>query len=182
MRRRQGLIYAFLFRLRLAVAALQSLILPHLSGLSLPALAFDPSTFEARLSFLRRGLKLLRTYQRWRRYMRALRVPVVPETVNDGGMAGGMLEVGAGATFDELVQRELVARTLLPVVEAAWASGGEAVARQVSRGPAPGVRVIRSPSCTADSRVFTWQIIDALPKDMPPALRRRLEGGNVGGV
>lgn len=182
MRRRQGLIYAFLFRLRLAVAALQSLILPHLSGLSLPALAFDPSTFEARLSFLRRGLKLLRTCQRWRRYMRALRVPVVPETVNDEGMAGGMLEVGAGATFDELVQRELVARTLLPVVEAAWASGGEAVARQVSRGPAPGVRVIRSPSCTADSRVFTWQIIDALPKDMPPALRRRLEGGNVGGV
>ncbi|GAA5977143.1 hypothetical protein JCM10908_004871 [Rhodotorula pacifica] len=153
----EGLVHAFLFRLRLAIASLQSLILPHLAGLTVPSLAFDPSTFTARLSFLRRCLKLVQTCQRWRRYMRAIRIPAVPESVEEdallGGGAGGLLDVGAGATFDELVQRELVARTVLPVIEAAWASGGAEIAQQ---------------------------IIEALPKDMPPALRRRLEGENVG--
>lgn len=131
--------HAFLFRLRLAIASLQVLIMPHLAKLSVPSLAFDPSTFEARLSFLRRGLKLVRTCQRWRRYMRAIRIPVVPEPLDSEGVreAGGVgaadvIEVGAGASFDELVQRELVARTLLPVVEAAWASGGAQIAEQAS--------------------------------------------------
>lgn len=139
----QGLIRAFLFRLRLAIAALQTLILPHLAGLAVPSLAYDPSTFEARLSFLRRCLKLVRTCQRWRRYMRAMRIPVVPEPVSTeevaassgGGELGeGLLDVGAGGSFDELVQRELVARTVLPVVEAAWASGGADIAKLVSSG------------------------------------------------
>ncbi|TKA52589.1 hypothetical protein B0A53_04599 [Rhodotorula sp. CCFEE 5036] len=154
----EGLIRAFLFRLRLAIAALQTLILPHLAVLAVPSLAYDPSTFEARLSFLRRCLKLVRTCQRWRRYMRAMRIPVVPEPVSAeeaGGSGDGLLEVGAGGSFDELVQRELVARTVLPVVEAAWASGGAEIAKS---------------------------IIEALPKDMPPALRRRLEGEDVGHV
>ncbi|GAA5881856.1 hypothetical protein JCM3774_003060 [Rhodotorula dairenensis] len=156
----EGLIHAFLFRLRVAIASLQVLILPHLAHLSVPSLAYDPSTFEARVSFLRRGLKVVRTCQRWRRYMRAIRIPVVPEPLDgDGngapGAAAGVVEVGAGASFDELVQRELVARTLLPVVETAWASGGAEIAAQ---------------------------IVGALPKDMPPALRRRLEGENVGGT
>ncbi|KAG0659930.1 hypothetical protein C6P46_004870 [Rhodotorula mucilaginosa] len=155
----EGLIRAFLFRLRLAIAALQTLILPHLAGLAVPSLAYDPSTFEARLSFLRRCLKLARTCQRWRRYMRAMRIPVVPEAVGReeglGESGEGLLEVGAGGSFDELVQRELVARTVLPVVEAAWASGGAEIAKS---------------------------IIEALPKDMPPALRRRLEGEDVGHV
>lgn len=66
--------------------------------------------------------------------MRALRIPVVPEQVAQGASAAedGLLEVGAGATFDELVQREFVARTVLPVVEAAWASGGDEIAKQAS--------------------------------------------------
>lgn len=131
----QGLICAFLFRLRLAIAALQTLILPHLTGLAVPSLAYDPSTFEARLSFLRRCLKLIRTCQRWRRYMRAMRIPVVPEAVGSeegmGESGEGLLEVGAGGSFDELVQRDLVARTVLPVVEAAWASGGADIAKSV---------------------------------------------------
>ncbi|GJN92794.1 hypothetical protein Rhopal_005832-T1 [Rhodotorula paludigena] len=149
----ESLMHAFLYRLRLAIASSQSIILPHLAALSLPSLAYDPTTFLARQSFLHRQLKLVRTCARWRRFLRALRVPAVPvELRADEG--GGTLEVGAGASFDELVQRELVAKTVLPVIEAAWASGGEEVARK---------------------------IIDALPKDIPPALRRRLEGEQVGG-
>ncbi|BGP09779.1 GC-rich sequence DNA-binding factor 2 [Rhodotorula toruloides] len=148
----ENLIHSFLSRLRLAVAQSQSLILPYQSSLSLPSLAYDPTTFTARLNFLHRQLKLIRTCSRWRRYMRALRVPAVPETFETAGGETAEVETGAGATFDELVQRELVARTVLPVVEAAWASGGEEVAKK---------------------------IIDALPKDIPPALRRRLEGAEV---
>ncbi|GAA6048331.1 hypothetical protein JCM3770_000953 [Rhodotorula araucariae] len=145
----ESLINAFLQRLRLAVAQAQSLVLPNLSSLSLPSLAYDPSTFVARQHFLHRQLKLVRTCQRWRRFMRALRVPALPVETD-----GGVVEVGAGATFDELVQRELVARTVLPVVESAWASGGDEVANKIA---------------------------EALPKDIPPALRRRLEGSEVGG-
>lgn len=40
--------------------------------------------------------------------------------------------VGAGATFDELVQRELVAKVILPVVEASWTTGGQEVGNKVS--------------------------------------------------
>ncbi|BGP49978.1 hypothetical protein JCM10450v2_005883 [Rhodotorula kratochvilovae] len=145
----ESLIHAFQHRLRLAIAQSQSLVLPRLSALTLPSLAYDPTTFLARQHFLHRQLKLLRTCQRWRRFMRALRVPALPVEIE-----GGVLEVGAGGTFDELVQRELVARTVLPVVEASWASGGEEVAKKV---------------------------IEALPKDIPQALRRRLEGEEVGG-
>lgn len=67
--------------------------------------------------------------------MRALRVPAVPETFETSGGETVEVDTGAGATFDELVQRELVARTVLPVVEAAWASGGEEVAKKVSFSP-----------------------------------------------
>ncbi|GAA5935558.1 hypothetical protein JCM3775_003350 [Rhodotorula graminis] len=144
----ESLIHAFLYRLRLSIAQLQHLILPHLSALSLPSLAFDPSTFVARQHVLHRALKLVRTCARWRRFMRALRVPALPVEVD-----GGVLEVGAGATYDELVQRELVARTVLPVLEAAWATGGAEVANK---------------------------FVEALPKDIPPALRRRLEGEEAG--
>ncbi|GEM10195.1 GC-rich sequence DNA-binding factor [Rhodotorula toruloides] len=135
----ENLVLSFLSRLRLAVAQSQSLILPYQSSLSLPSLAYDPTTFIARLTFLHRQLKLIRTCSRWRRYMRALRVQAVPETFETSGGETVDVETGAGATFDELVQRELVARAVLPVVE----------------------------------------ILEALPKDIPPALRRRLEGAEV---
>ncbi|GAA6017197.1 hypothetical protein JCM10207_002568 [Rhodosporidiobolus poonsookiae] len=142
----ESLIHAFLHRLRLSISHLHSLVLPFLSSLSLPSLAYDPSTFLARKRFLQSQLPLLRACQKWRRHCRALRIPVV---VGEDG-----IEVGAGATFDELVQRELVGRCLLPVVEVAWGTGGEEVAKQ---------------------------ILDSLPKDIPPALRRRLEGEQVAG-
>lgn len=130
--RAQSLIHAFLHRLRLSIAHAHSLVLPHLASLALPSLAYDPSTFIARQHFLHRLLKLVRACQRWRRFMRALRVPALPVPVGEGeGGGGAVLEVGAGATFDELVQRELVARTMLPVLEAAWTTGGEEIARKV---------------------------------------------------
>ncbi|GAA6030231.1 hypothetical protein JCM8097_009000 [Rhodosporidiobolus ruineniae] len=149
----ESLILTFLHRLRLSVAALQTLLLPFLSSLSLPSLAYDPATFLSRTRFLETHLALVRNAGKWRRYMRALRVPAVPvEVKKEDGDGEGLLEVGGGGTFDELVQRELVAKTLLPVVEAAWGTGGEAVAQK---------------------------ILEALPKDIPPALRRRLEGEQV---
>ncbi|GAA5886767.1 hypothetical protein JCM6882_005881 [Rhodosporidiobolus microsporus] len=144
----ESLVTSFLLRLRLSIAHLQTLLLPYLSSLTLPSLAYDPTNFTARHRFLASSLPLLRSAQKWRRYMRALRISAVPTQLSEED-GGGVLEVGAGATFDELVQRELVARTLLPVVEAAWSTGGEEVAKK---------------------------ILETLPKDIPPALRRRLEG------
>lgn len=115
--------------------------------------------------------------------MRAMRIPVVPEAVGGeeglGEAGGGVLEVGAGASFDELVQRELVARTVLPVVEAAWASGGADIAKSVRTG-STGMSFLVSSRLWLTG--FLPQIMEALPKDMPPALRRRLEGENVGHV
>ncbi|CEQ40115.1 SPOSA6832_01682 [Sporobolomyces salmonicolor] len=140
----ESLLHAFLHRLRLSISHAQSLLLPYASQLTLPSLAFDPSTFTARQHFLSRQLKLVRACMRWRRFMRSLRVP---STVGEDG-----IEMGAGATFDELVQGELIGRVVLPVAEAAWATGGEEIARKV---------------------------LDALPKDVPPALKRRLEGEAV---
>ncbi|BGP18171.1 hypothetical protein JCM10213_009014 [Rhodosporidiobolus nylandii] len=147
----ESLVFAFLHRLRLAIAHLQTLVLPHLQYLTLPSLAFDPTTFLARVRFLNSTLPLLRACQRWRRFGRALRFPAVPVALGEGE-GSGMLETAAGATFDEMVQRELVGRVLLPVLEAAWTTGGEEVAQK---------------------------ILETLPKDIPPALKRRLEGEGV---
>ncbi|GAA5838754.1 hypothetical protein JCM11251_006727 [Rhodosporidiobolus azoricus] len=144
----ESLVLSFLHRLRLSIADLQTLLLPYLSSLTLPSLAYDPSNFTARHRFLTSTLPLLRSAQKWRRYLRAMRIPAVPTQLSEED-GGGVLEVGAGGSFDELIQRELVAKTLLPVVEAAWSTGGEEVAKQ---------------------------ILETLPKDIPPALRRRLEG------
>ncbi|GAA5876738.1 hypothetical protein JCM8547_002033 [Rhodosporidiobolus lusitaniae] len=151
----EALVLAFMHRLRLSIAHLQTLLLPSIStsSLSLPSLAFDPSTFTSRTQFLASLLPLLSACQKWRRFMRALRGPSVPVQLSkEEARGGGVLEVGKGGTFDELVQRELVGRVVLPVVEAAWGTGGEEVAPK---------------------------ILELLPKDIPPALRRRLEGAEV---
>ncbi|GAA5985030.1 hypothetical protein JCM11641_000823 [Rhodosporidiobolus odoratus] len=147
----EALIHSFFHRLRLSIAHLQTLLLPYLASLTLPSVAYDPSTFLARQHFLTSALPLLRSCQKWRRYARALRVPAVPIQLSEEE-GGGLLEVAAGASFDELVQRDLVGKVLLPLVEAAWTTGGEEVA---------------------------GQILEALPKDIPPALKRRLEGEAV---
>lgn len=114
----QSLVEAFLGRIQLAVTQSQSLVAPHLASIALPSNAFDPSTFIARTRFVRRQHKLLQNSMRWRRYAKSVKLPV-----GDG--------IAAGGTLEELLVRELVAKVVLPVVEAGWGTGGEEVARQV---------------------------------------------------
>lgn len=47
-------------------------------------------------------------------------------------LGAGEGTVGGGLTLDELIVRELVAKVVLPVVEAGWPTGGQGVANQVS--------------------------------------------------
>ncbi|KAM0752770.1 hypothetical protein T439DRAFT_342265 [Meredithblackwellia eburnea MCA 4105] len=137
----ESLILAFLSRFQLAITQAQTLIAPHLATISLPKNSFDPSTFEARNRFANRHVKLVTNALRWRRWGRSLRLH-----------SGGNL-VGAGGTFDELITRELVAKVLLPVLEASWGTGGAEIAQT---------------------------LLSILPTDdtVPPALRRRLEGSS----
>lgn len=111
---------AFVSRLQLAITQGQSLIAPHLAAISLPYNLFDPSTFTSRTHFLHRQVKLLQNAVRWRRFARSLRLSAISELA------------GAGLLFDDLLQRELVAKVILPVAEASWGNGGEEVAAKVS--------------------------------------------------
>ncbi|KAL8278337.1 hypothetical protein RQP46_009229 [Phenoliferia psychrophenolica] len=134
----ESLIQSFLSRLQLAVTQSQGLVAPHLASIALPQNAFDPSTFDARNRFLARQVALVKNALRWRRWARNFRLPVAGEGA------------GAGGSIDDLVVRELVAKVVLPVAEAGWATGGQEAARSV---------------------------LEILPQDaVPPALRRRLEG------
>ncbi|SCV73710.1 BQ2448_6140 [Microbotryum intermedium] len=140
-----SLIQAFLSRLQIGIIQSSTLILPHLTQLNLPSNAFDPSTFIARERFLLRQLKLLQNAQKWRRYARSHRLPLSTSSSIDP-----ISETGSGATLDELLQRDLVAKVMLPVIEASWTTGGEDIARKV---------------------------LGVLPSgEWIPALRRRLEG------
>lgn len=112
-------------QLQLAITRSQTLLAPHLAALALPQHQFDPSTFAARTRFARRQLRLLRNALKWRRYARSLRMQRSGEE-DEVQLAGG------GLLFDELVQRELVAKVILPVVEAGWGTGGEEVGAEVS--------------------------------------------------
>lgn len=114
------LIQAFLSRIQLAITQSQSLIAPHLSSIALPSNSFDPSTFSARTRFSCRQLKLLENGLKWRRYAKGIKVA----HMNEGVMP---------ATLDELLTRELVAKVILPLVEAGWGTGGEIVAAKVGR-------------------------------------------------
>ncbi|SCZ88564.1 BZ3500_MvSof-1268-A1-R1_Chr10-2g03001 [Microbotryum saponariae] len=145
----QSLVQVFLNRLQLGITQASTLILPHLNQLSLPSNAFDPSTFLARERFLLRQLKLLQNAHKWRRYARNYRLPL--STVPSTTMTAPFTEIGSGASFDELLQRDLVAKVMLPVIEASWSTGGEKVAGKV---------------------LMVFQEADWIP-----ALRRRLEGG-----
>ncbi|GAA5934347.1 uncharacterized protein JCM15063_004548 [Sporobolomyces koalae] len=150
----ESLVQAFLYRLRMQVHVAQQLLVPYESNLSVPALAYDPSTFLTRQHFLSRQVKLVRTCMRWRRLMRSLRMPV--QVVPSCHAGEDEVELpGGGEGFDVLVTRELVAKVILPVVEVAWSTGGHEIAQRC---------------------------LDALPKDnsmVNPALRRRLEGEGV---
>jgi len=112
-------------RIQLAITQSQTLLAPHLAALALPAHAFDPSTFAARARFARRQVRLLQNALKWRRYARSLRMHWSKEE-------DAVQLVGGGLLFDELIQRELVAKVILPVVEAGWATGGEEVGARVS--------------------------------------------------
>ena len=113
------LIQAFLSRLQLAIIQSQSLIAPHLASIALPSNSFDPSTFTARTRFSYRQLKLLKNALKWRRYAKGIKVAHINEGVPP-------------ATLDELLTRELVAKVMLPLVEAGWGTGGEIIAAKVS--------------------------------------------------
>lgn len=114
-----------MLRIQHLITLSQSLLAPHLALLASPSLAFDPSTFTARSAFLSRQVKLLQQSLRWRRFARSLRIPASAEGV------------GAGLLFDELLERELVAKVILPLVEASWATGGEEMGAKVSNESPP---------------------------------------------
>lgn len=67
-----------------------------------------------------RQVKLLQQALRWRRFARSLRIPASAEGV------------GHGLLFDELLERELVAKVILPLVEASWGTGGQEIGLKVS--------------------------------------------------
>lgn len=117
----ESLVQAFLTRVQEAITRSQSLVLPHLAQLAQPANAFDPSTFQARQNFMQRQVKLLENASKWRRYGRSVRLSALTDEL-----------AGAGLMFDELVQRELVAKVIVPLVEASWSSGGQEIASRVS--------------------------------------------------
>lgn len=74
---------------------------------------------QARQRFLQRQLKLLFNAMRWRRYSKGLI------------LAQGQ-GAGAGAPFEACLISELVIKCMLPVVEAAWDTGGREVGQKVS--------------------------------------------------
>lgn len=81
-------------------------------------------------------MKLLQNALRWRRFGRSLRISAIAEGA------------GAGLLFDELLQRELVAKVILPVCEASWGTGGQEVAAKVSsEGGGGRVRVRTELTC-----------------------------------
>ena len=65
-------------------------------------------------------MKLLSSGIRWRRYAKSI---VLPQGSGPG----------AGAPFEACLVNELVDRCMLPVIEAAWDTGGKEVAQQVCR-------------------------------------------------
>ncbi|KAK4050995.1 hypothetical protein OIV83_003124 [Microbotryomycetes sp. JL201] len=144
------LVSTFLERIQLCVSQSQALLLPHVQQVQVPSNALDPSTFQARTRFLKRQVKLLDNASKWRRYGKSVRLRAFAGQGQSGDDDEDAVELaGAGSLFDELLQRELVAKVMLPVIEASWASGGQEVAQEV---------------------------VSLLPGDAPEALKRRLLG------
>lgn len=73
---------------------------------------------QARQRFLQRQLKLLSNGLRWRRYSKGI---ILPQGSGPG----------AGVPFEACLVHELVSKCMLPVIEAAWDTGGKEVAEQV---------------------------------------------------
>jgi GC-rich sequence DNA-binding factor len=101
----------------LAIVELQDLVLPVLDTIAAPVGSLDPSAFAARNRFARRALKLLNNALRWRAYARGVLLPPASE-------AGASGEGGTGSmTLEQTLVNELVAKVLLPVLEAGWETG-----------------------------------------------------------
>lgn len=81
---------------------------------------------QARNRFLERSLKLLNNANRWRRYARN----VVHLAAAEGSDINGV-SVGSQMPFEECLAKELVGKCMLPVIEAAWDTGGRDVANKV---------------------------------------------------
>lgn len=79
-------------------------------------------SIQARQRFLQRQLKLLTNGVRWKRYAKGIILP-------QGQGAG------AGAPFEACLVNELVVKCMLPVIEAAWDTGGKEVGQKVSYNP-----------------------------------------------
>lgn len=82
----------------------------------------DVESIQARNRFVQRCLKLLSSALRWRSLAKEVLLPA-------GGEGEG---VGAGLKWVAALSMELVERTMLPVLEAGWETGGSEVAAKVS--------------------------------------------------
>ena len=81
----------------------------------------DPAAISSRHRFLMRQYKLASTVLRWRSLARTV-------TLSAGGEGHG---VGAGMTLNDAVANELVGKVILPVLDAAWHTGGQELATKV---------------------------------------------------
>jgi GC-rich sequence DNA-binding factor len=118
----QYLVMSFVAQYRIAAHRLRSFILPHMKEIRQPSTSTGMEGITARQAFLHRCLKLLTNALRWRKYAKQTLLPT--------GHAGEGL--GAGQTLQAALVHELVERTMLPVIEAGWETGGSAIASRVS--------------------------------------------------
>lgn len=123
----QHLVQGFLLPFRVAIYRLRSLIQPVLKEMRQPLVSVGMEGITARQAFLQRCLKLLTNALRWRKYAQdPLRLPAAADPKSAEGC-------GAGLSWTEALSRELVEKTLLPVAEAGWETGGAEVAQKVGR-------------------------------------------------
>lgn len=91
--------------------------------------AMDVEAIEARNRFSRHLVKLLSNALRWRKYTRGLVLGQgeVPSSASEDAVQG----FGTGQSWEPFISDELVEKTLLPVLEAGWETGGEEIAGKV---------------------------------------------------
>ncbi|KAK4050355.1 hypothetical protein OIO90_005148 [Microbotryomycetes sp. JL221] len=144
----EQLVRAFVTRVQIAVRDVQRLVLPCFNKIKMPQNASDPDTFEAKTRFLQRLVKLLDNATKWRRYGKSLRLSAIDDDdEDDDHRTDEQTTVGAGGAimYDELLQRELVAKVMLPIIEASYGANETAVLAQhiVSLLPADAPRGLK---------------------------------------
>jgi GC-rich sequence DNA-binding factor len=116
----ESLITSLLRRVSETISSSQSLIFPYLSSLASPSHLLTPESMAARNSFLNKYYKLVQDGLRWKSKAKGIRLPTDWEGV------------GRGLGLEEMIKGELVDRTLVPVLEAAWETGGKEVGVKVN--------------------------------------------------